>query len=177
MTVPATLRRKSTGEIIKRGTLPNDPNIAPIGLDPDLEWLIDYTPYIAPDYDPRVYMLQTEYAPTETPHPTYPLYNQYLITYQTVKRDAEYIKTQAEQKERERLEAEVDYTERDKLILLGLAVLFRSLDGLQLNPKETAIKNRVMSAAVNLWKNDARVQELKAQIDANQEIDMDAGWS
>lgn len=177
MTVPATLRRISTGEILKRGILPNSPDISPVGLDPDLEWLIDYTPYAMPDYDPRVFQLVTEFAPTQTAHPLYPLYNQYLITYRTEKREADYVKSQAEAKERERLEVNVDYTQRDKLVLLGLAVLFRSLDGLELNAKETVIRNRVMTAAVNLWKNDARVQELKAQIDAGQEIDLDEGWN
>ena len=26
------------------------------GLDPDLEWLVKYEPYIAPDYDSRVFV-------------------------------------------------------------------------------------------------------------------------
>ena len=53
MTVQATLIRKSTGEVLQRGALPvADPlNDTVPGLDPDLEWLIDYEPFAAPLYD------------------------------------------------------------------------------------------------------------------------------
>ncbi len=54
----AVLIKKSTGEIIKRGQYPRL-DLEPIeGLDPDLEWLFEYRPFVAPDYDPRIYVVK-----------------------------------------------------------------------------------------------------------------------
>ena len=93
MSLPAVLIRKSTGEIIKRGLYPREDMALIDGLDPDLEWLLVYIPYEAPDYDPRVFVLTTTESITTQPHPDYIHLNQFLVTYNTVKRDIESIES------------------------------------------------------------------------------------
>ena len=92
MTVPATLIRIATGEVLIRGLLPVAPTEPVPGLDPDLQWLIDYEPFAPPLYDSRVFLLQTTMDITVLDHPTYPLYKQYRITYATVRRAVNEIK-------------------------------------------------------------------------------------
>jgi len=87
MGTPAVLIRKSTGEIIKHADYPRVDMQPIIGLDPDLEWLIVNTPYVEPDYDSRLFVLQRTEAITAIPHPQYPLLNQYQISFSTDKRE------------------------------------------------------------------------------------------
>ena len=86
MGTPAVLIRKSTGEIIKHADYPRE-DMQPIaGLDSDLEWLVEYIPYVQPDYDSRIFVLLTTESVTTKPHPEWNWLNQYQITYSTVKR-------------------------------------------------------------------------------------------
>jgi hypothetical protein len=176
MTVPATLIRLSTGEVLQRGTLPvADPTQPVPGLDPDLKWLIDYIPYGTPLYDSRVYQLQTTEEVTTTPHPDYPIYDQYLITYDTVRRTVDEITSAVINKEREELTHHVDYLE--KLAMLGLTILFREIDGLTLTPVEESIKDRIIRNGIKIFQNHQRRKQLEQEASQLDPMDIDAGWA
>jgi hypothetical protein len=175
MSVPATLIKISTGEVLKRQLLPGNPNEPIPGLDPDLEWLIDYEPFGPPLYDSRVYTLQTTMDAMAEAHPEYPLYNQYLITYDTIRRAVEEVKEHVINRERTELGRHVDYVQ--KLTVLGLAIIFRQLDGLQLTPTEQAIRNRIMRNAQKLFTNHQRRRQLEQEAEQLQPLDIDAGWA
>ena len=177
MTVPAVLIRVSTGEIIKHAPLPvADPvNETVPGLDPDLKWLVKHEPFAAPLYDSRVYILERTEAVTDEPHPDYPLYSRYLITYNTVRRPVEQVQQAIINKEREELQRHIDYI--DKLAILGLTVLFRQLDGLQLTAVEREIRDRVVRNGVKIFQNHQRRRQLEAEAEQVQPLDIDDGWT
>jgi hypothetical protein len=176
MSVPAVLLRISTGEIIKHDLLPADPTGAVPGLDPDLKWLIKHEPFPSPTVDTRYYTVARVEEVMVTQHPTYPLYDQYSITYTTPKRAIEEINDHAYNAERDALNRVFTQRDQIKLLALGLGVLFRSVDGLQLSAKETTIKTNVMSLALKLWNNDANLKAKLASIAAGEEPDIDQGW-
>jgi hypothetical protein len=111
---------------------------------------------------------------TSTPHPTYPLYNQYEITYVTVRRAVDEIKEHIVNAERSEFGKHVDYM--DKLAILGLAILFQEIGGQQLPPLQQAVKTRIINNALKIYKNYQRRQQLELEAEQNQPLDIDAGW-
>lgn len=163
------LYRISTSTVINRSVVypaavDDDPII---GLDPDLQYLaMDRD--VTPDYDPRVYDLVTSEAKVA---------NLWRITYGTQRKDATQIKIAVTNKEATEITNHVRAMERDKLMVLGLGVLFAELSSLTLNARQQAVKNKIIAAATKIWQNDQRVTELFAQIDTNQVPDIDTGWA
>lgn len=163
-------------EIIKRGEYPNI-EMAPIeGLDPDLEWLLVYTPFVQPDYDPRIYLLNQTEEITLTPHPDYPHLNQFKVTFNLVKRSQPDIETAVANAESLANESLLPYEARLKLLTLGVAVLFRKTEGLALTPKENVIKDKVVAIGTRIWKNDANAKAMISAIASGAEPDLDASW-
>lgn len=177
MSVPAVLIRISTGEIIKHDNLPvSDPSTQTVvGLDPDLKWLIKHEPFGSPQYDSRVYSLVKTETVTEEEHPDYPLYDRYLITYQTERRAVEEIQQAIINAERVQFSQNVDYM--DKLSMLGLTVLFRQLDGLQLTNTEKQIRDRIVRNGVKIFQNHQRRKQLEQEAGQVQPVDIDGGWA
>lgn len=181
--IPAVLVQKSTGEIIKIGTypaLPNPDGSYPdlTGLDPDLQWLAIYEPFVQPDYDPRVFMLvETKEILATTPHPVYANLMQYKITYSLVKKTNTEIEGSLVNAEQVANQSVFPVDKQLKLLTLSVAVLFRTVGGLTLNAKETAIKNKLMALAVKIWQNDSMFSNKKTALLAGQEVDIDSGWT
>jgi hypothetical protein len=172
----AVLIRKSTGEIIKHDFYPNVDIVPIVGLDPDLEWLLKVTPYSEPPYDSRIYILLRTEKITQIPCEDYPFLNQYRITFSTVKRTNDDIKLAIENAETDANEAIVNYSQRVKILTLGLAVLFRKVDGLVLTNKEQNVADKIMAAGVKLWKNDATLKAKLKQVDDGIEPNIDEEW-
>lgn len=176
MSVPSVLIRISTGEIIKHAIYPKS-EVTPIeSLEPDLKWLIKYTPYSKPDYDSRVFSLITTQEITEIAHPTYPEMDQFLITYDTLKRSNEEIQVQIENAETDANEGLMPYQQRVKLLTLGLGILIRKTDGLTLTNKEVVLQDKIVAAAVKIWKNDNELKLKIQQLLDGTEPEIDAGW-
>jgi hypothetical protein len=176
MGTPAVLIRKSTGEIIKHADYPRL-DMAPVeGLDPDLEWLVKVTPYAAPEYDSRIYILQQNESVTQEQHPVWTWLNQCQITYQTVKRSATEIETSIMNAENEANSQVFPYMKQLKLMALAIGVLFRNVEGMTLNAKETAIKQKMLALAVNVWKNHDVMTAKVAEVAAGTEPNIDEGW-
>ena len=174
--LPSVLLRKSTGEIIKHALYPREDMQPVVGLDPDLEWLVKFEPYLVPDYDSRIFLLNRIEEVTTTPHPDYSWLNQYRITYSTTKRVNDDIILNVENAETQANETMLPYTKQLKYLTLGLGVLFRNLDGMALTPKELVVKDKMMVLATRVWKNDAELQLKVAEIIAGTEPNIDAGW-
>jgi hypothetical protein len=66
--------------------------------------------------------------------------------------------------------------ERDKLMILGLGVLFRQVANQALTAKEIALKDKVITVATRVWKNDARLRAIVTDLDSGKTPDLDAGW-
>jgi hypothetical protein len=176
MGTPSVLIRKSTGEIIKHADYPRE-DMQPIsGLDPDLEWLVKFWPFEQPDYDSRIYILQTTEEVTAIPHPEWAWLNQYRITYATVKRVADDIITAVTNAENEANSNVFPYEKQLKLMALGIGVLFRRVEGMTLTVKETAIKNKMLALAMNIWKNHDTMTAKVAEVTAGTEPNLDEGW-
>lgn len=176
MSTPAVLIRISTGEVIKHANLPGDPTQPIPGLDSDLKWLIKREPFAAPDYDERYFILNRIETAMQAPHPDYPLYEEWRITYTTTKRPTPEIVDEVKNAEQDALQKVFPARDQLKLLALGIAVLFRAQDGLQLNAKETAIKNKVLNLAQKIWQNDSVARTKETAVLANSEPDLDADW-
>ncbi len=177
MGTPAVLIRKSTGEIIKHADYPRLDMEPVSGLDPDLEWLVKYQPYEAPDYDSRIYILRTTESITTEPHPDYPHLNQYQITFSTVKRDAPEIIAAIENAENDANSQVFPYIRQLKVLALGIGVLFRRVEGMTLTAKETKIKDKCLAIAVNVWKNHDAYTAKVAAVNKGSEPEIDEGWT
>lgn len=177
MSVPGVLIRISTGEIIKHDVLPvADPATQEVqGLDPDLKWLVKHEPFGQPQYDARVYSLQKTEAVTEEQHPDYPLYDRYLITYDTVRRAVSEIEQAIINKERNEFSRHIDYLE--KLAILGISILSRRIEGLQLTATEQNIMSRIERNGLKIWQNHQRRKQLQAEAEQVQPVDIDDGWA
>jgi hypothetical protein len=176
MSLPSVLIKKSTGEIIKHANYPRADMGVIEGLDPDLEWLLKYEPFIRPEYDSRIYILRQVEEVTATPHPQYAHLNQYKITHETEKRPSVDIEKEIQNAEQDANLTIIPHTKQLKLLALGVGVLFRALDGLTLTPKETAIKAAIIDKAVKLWKNDSNLRLKITQLTQGLEPNIDAGW-
>lgn len=167
------LRRISSQQIIGRNltypTATDDSEI--VGLDPDLEYLaMDQD--VIPDYDPRIYVLTTtELRNAVTTPPTW------HITFGTVKRTVTEIKANAINVEAVKNRLHFTEQERDKLVILGLAVLFRQTANQQLTQREVALKNRIITMGTAIWNNDQRLRDIMVALDGGGEPDLDDQWA
>lgn len=183
MSLPAVLVRKSTKQILKESAYPMADIMESVpGLDDDLEWLIKRIPFEKPPYDRRLYTLNTNKPDLPLvfdiipAHPDYPHLREYLITYDTTRKPDEEITVSITNAEQNANEGVFPYTKQLKIMLLGLGVLFRRVEGMQLTVKEQTIADTVLSIATKVWNNDtamrAKVQELADSIEPN----IDEGW-
>jgi len=176
MSLPSVLIRKSTGEIIKRSNYPREDMQPIVGLDPDLKWLIERELFKEPTYDSRIYVLTKNEKITTTPDEEYPHLDKFEITYSTDKRDDNEIKLSIENAERNANEQLLPFEKQMKLLLLGVGVLFRKIEGMQLNKKEQAIADEITNTSVQMWKNDQTTIDKKQEIDDEKEPNIDDGW-
>lgn len=159
----------STGEIVARNKpWPVADGSAIPGLDPDYVYLLQLTD-AQPDYDPRLFTLEK----TETVDATA---NEIRVSWNTLARPVDDIKVNAQNVEAYENQRHFSPLERDKLIILGLGVLFRQVANQQLTAKEIALKDRVIGMATRIWKNDARLRAIITAIDSGETPDLDAGW-
>jgi len=182
MGVPSVQIRKSTREIVKFDDYPRE-DMGPVsGLDPDLEWLVIHIPYSEPTYDSRIWLLNEnkpdlQFLDKFLPHPLYPSLREYRITYGLTKRPIPDIQTSILNAENDANNQVFPYTKQLKNLALGIGVIFRHLDGMTLTAKETAVKDKCMAIAVNIWKNDATMRAKVAEIAAGREPNIDADWT
>jgi len=181
MSLPAVLVRKSTKQIIKEGIYPNSDMSPVIGLDPDYEWLLKHVPYAEPDYDPRLYIMQMELPDLNLlesfeAHPIHTEIREYRITYNPKKRESEEIIRSIQNAEKEAnnlVFSEAVHKDEFAFMLNSVRKEGKNLD---LTEEEQLQISKLESVTVQLAKNKDTASIKIAQVEANQEPNIDLGW-
>lgn len=92
------------------------------------------------------------------------------------KRNKEELKQRAENYEATHRADLIPQEQVSQLALIGIAILLKKTKNLNLSTKETNYIDAIVATASKLEANNARLAELKAQIEANQDPDLKAGW-
>lgn len=186
MSLPSVYIHKPTKAIVKRGLYPRHDLGEIIGQDPDYVWLLEYTPFPAPDYDPRYFKLVTEVPDLalynfdlehpDYPHTTHPHLSVYKTTYSLVKRPTEEIEVHV--KNAQRLADESIFRSQEQMTssVKTMAILRRAQQGLTLTLEEEALLSSLDAMNVNVAKNLDNYNLLMGLITAGAEPDIDAGW-
>lgn len=181
MSVPAVLVRKSTKEIIKQGLYPRE-DMQPVqGLDPDYEWLIKHIPFAEPDYDSRIYIMETQLPDLQflnefQEHSSYSGIREYRITYNPIKRSNDEIIISIENAEKE-YNALIwsEATHKDETLFMINSVR-KEATGATLNAEEQSYVDKLTAINVKLAKNKDTAAIKIAQVNNGQEPNIDEGW-
>ena len=169
----------STGEIISRNQpwphQEDDGNgnmvgLPIIGQDPDRIFMLEVSTD-RPEYDPRLYSLQTNLAPdTEN--------NVITTSYEAVKRTLEEVLIAIDNEESTQMARHVRIEQelKETRLMVG-ALLFFSIDLQQFQPKPLAMANDYKAKALKLWQNRDRADDLKVAAAADEEIAIGDGWA
>jgi hypothetical protein len=181
MEVASVLIQKSTKSIIKYASYPKA-EITPItDIDPDYEWLIQNTPYTEPDYDPRIYLMVTNYPDlnllnTFQEHPLYPGIKEYRITYSPEKRSKEDIIISIDNAQKEANDLIWSEGEHKDKQLLMMQASLKASTGATLNDYEESLLEAMNIIAVKLSKNEDNRNILVSMVNANVVPNIDEGW-
>jgi hypothetical protein len=181
MSVPAVLVRKSTKQIIKESLYPNEDLSPVIGLDPDYEWLIKNVPFAEPDYDPRLYVMvrvlpDLEFLEDFTQHPQHIGIREYRITFNPVKRTNEEIITSIRNAEKEANDLVFSEAVHKDQMAFMLNSVRKEGKNLDLTEEEQLQISKLENVTVKLAKNKDNAEIKIAQVEANQEPNIDEGW-
>lgn len=181
MSVPAVLVRKSTKQIIKEALYPNADMSPVIGLDPDYEWLVKHVPFAEPDYDPRLYVMvrvlpDLEFLEDFAQHPQYPGIREYKITFNPVKRSNEEIIISIRNAEKEANDLVFSEAVHKDEYAFMLNSVHKDGKGLALNETEQGHIDKLSLVTVKLAKNKDTAEIKIAQVEADQEPNIDEGW-
>lgn len=164
-----TVYQVSTSSVIARNkTWPVADGSAIPGLDPDFVYLLQ-SEDAKPDVDARLYYLEASDTP-DIPN------NTITRAWVAKKRAEEERKTAAENREIEELGKWIDIERELIETRLAVAAILQYIDGLQTPTKVQTFLDNYQSRGVSLWKNRDRLKAIIAEIEANQDPDLDAGW-
>ena len=161
--------RFSTGEIIGRNKAwPVADGSAIPGLDPDFVYLL-HIEDARPDYDSRLYSLTgTETVDADA--------NTITKAWAAVKRPTGERVIAAENVEVQELGKHINLERELIETRLCVAAILNYIDGLQLPPKVQALTDDYKAKGIKLWKNRDRLKAVIADIEADNDPDLDAGW-
>jgi len=181
MSVAAVLIRKSTKEIIKHDLYPRA-DMQPVeGIDPDYEWLIKHIPFAEPDYDSRIFIMETQlpdlnFLDDFQEHPQYEGVREYRITYNPIKRSSDEIIMAIENAEKEANSAAwSEATHKDETLLMINSVR-KEASGASLTTDEQTHIDRLAAINVKLAKNLDTKNIKIAQVQNGQEPNINEGW-
>ncbi len=174
--LPAVLMRISTGEILERENYPRIDMEPIVGMDPDLVYLLVYTPYPEPNYDSRIFKLNTIEEVTTDPHPDYSHLNQFRVTYTTTKREVDEIKVEVDNAECLCNEGIFLKPKQLKYLVMGMGAMNRARNGITITDREEEILSNIQSYAVKFAQAEDNALNMYDQIDENEEPDIDSGW-
>lgn len=172
----SVLIQKSTGQIIKQGFYPRE-DMQPIqGLDPDYEYLVKVMPFLAPDYDPRIFILNKVDEITTESHPEYPWLNVYKTTYTLTKRNNEEIAFHIKQAQKLADQNLCSTEDQLSFTIKMQNIIDKQQQGLAINADEQLILDRSRMLKVKLDKNQDNYNMLMSILDAGLEPNIDEGW-
>jgi len=179
--VPAVLIRKSTKEIIKQDMYPRQDMLPVQGMDPDYEWLVKNIPYPEPDYDSRIFIMQTNLPDLNflnefQEHPAYPGLREYRITYNPIKRPNDEIVIAIENAEKEANTSIWSEAAHKDETLFMINSVRKEAQSISLTEEEQTHIDKLSSINVKLAKNlDTKNIKIE-QVNNGQEPNIDEGW-
>lgn len=146
-----------------------------VGLAPDLEYCVKRTPFPIPEYDPRLTNLVTiqNLGDYDT---EYPQLLQWITTYELQDRTIEEKKISVEESEADANFGVFPTNKHLKLLALSVAIIDRKASGLTINATQQAILDLLQDKAQRIWNNHVTAQNKKAELDANNPVDLDTDW-
>jgi hypothetical protein len=151
-----------------------DPNV--IGLDPDLEYLVLREPYVSPDYDGRIYSLNTIFAASAEIDDQYPPLRKFVTTYETVRRTPADIKASIKEAEALSNSQIIDPSAMAQLMFLRDTIQRRSDSGIAITADEQVVINNYNDIGAKVWANSQNAKTLCEMADAGTLISINIGW-
>lgn len=146
------------------------------GLPEGYEWLANCSGDTPPDYDPRLFVLNSDTRPTNIPHPEWPNYNQYRTQTSLTKRTNEEIISSIRQEEALANSSLVTEGETTKLSYLAMNATIRKVAGMQLSETDTNAIARHAEVSEKMLRNAANAELLINKVTANENVDLSSGW-
>ena len=176
MSLPSVLIKKSTGEIVKHANYPRMDMAEVKGLDPNYEWLVKLEPFVQPDYDSRLFILNRIEEVTTEAHPNYSHLNVYKITYELEKRTNDEIEKHIENQEIIANQQVFEPNKQLETTIKVLNALIRSIKNLKLTDDETEAFAMINDISVKFAKNKDVKKLKKQQLIDGEEPELDEGW-
>jgi hypothetical protein len=149
-----------------------DPLVVPEKLNPDYRYFIPYEPYTIPNYDSRYYDYRKVETPSSLTHPSYPLYNQWLVEHILTKRSNNDIFISVENARKVANASLIDFD----LQAMTFAIIIKKQNNEILTDEENQILLDWVTVGNRLIQNKQTELNKKTQITNGQEPDIDAGW-
>jgi hypothetical protein len=148
-----------------------------LGLAPDYEALVKHIPYEVPNYDPRIHRLNIIREYINEPHPTYPQFKQFRVTYELEKKTNEEIKLQIESYKNMANEIAFPYQKQLESTVIAINALRKAIMGINLLPIEEQLLRRVSKYANVIFANRNNEINLCDVVDQGGEPNCDEGWT
>jgi len=162
--------------LVKAAEFPRQDGEPLEGLPENYEWLENCIPFAAPDYDPRLFVLNESIQPTNIPHPVHPNYNQYRTTYSLVRRADELIIASVRQEEASANNSLLTEAENSKLNYFATGAALTLAQNLPLSEAEQNAMTRHADVQMKMSKNAANADLIISKIIAKENIDISSGW-
>ena len=161
---------KSLGEILKQDTKYNRADGGEIeGGDPDLVYL-EIKDGNKPSNDTFYYDITSDYViDVEN--------GEYRKEYTATKKGQEELTELLEGVEYQANQSVCPQRVQNKLILLGLSILLKNMGDVNLVPRDTVVKNRIIDLSTKLLLNDKTLKNKLEELNAGYEPDTKTGWT
>jgi hypothetical protein len=147
-----------------------------LGNDIPYEWFMPFEANTAPDYDPRLWILNSTTGPSELPHPEHPVHKQWRTEFALEKRSMAQILISVKEAEANSNAALMNSSEGIKTLFLSGTVQEKLLKGIELTAEDQAVLDRRNEMSVKITQNAARAAELILLVEAGNEPNLDEGW-
>jgi len=138
----------------------------------ELKYFIPYEPEAKKNYDSRLLDYKKVETPLSTSHPLYPIYGQWLIAHQYIKRSQTDVFLSIENA---RCVANASLIDND-LYAMALGITIKKQNNEILTPDEINISLMAVNVHNRLMQNYQNETNLKAAWLANEVINIDSGW-
>jgi hypothetical protein len=138
----------------------------------ELRYFIPYEPIVKKNYDSRLLDYKKNETPLSTAHPLYPIYGQWLIEHEYIKRSQTEVFISIENARRVANASLID----NDLYAMALGIVIKKQNNELLTAEEISILLQSADIHARLMQNYTNEANLKAVWLANQPINIDEGW-
>jgi len=151
-------------------------NLPIIGLDDNLEVLVKRTPFVKPNYDPRLKVLITLLGVSEDYDTEFPLNRKWEETFELQDRSLEDQKISIVEAENYANLKVFPTNKQFKYIVLMSAITYRLTSGMTLTTKEQEIADIFIAKAQKIFTNCNVCESKKTALDDGELVDLDSDW-